>query len=141
MVKTVLKEIIIVLILCIAILLILGVLFYDYNPVGKVIPNKIAYTTPEEIKEELEEEEKIETQISIQNKIYVVDDTDLNIYKKSKTYNPSKENPFATTDSTSVSTTGNNNIKVDPNGQTTGGTSGRRNKQNYNRREFGKYIK
>lgn len=116
MVKTILKEIIIILLLCVIILLILGVLFYDYNPVGKVIPNKIAYTTPEEIKVEIEEE-NIETQISTQNRVYVVDDTDLNVYKKSKTYDPSKENPFATTEWASVSSTTGNTIKLDTNGQ------------------------
>ena len=49
MIKTVFKEIIIILLLCLAILLILSVLFYDYNPISKVVPNKIAYTVPENI--------------------------------------------------------------------------------------------
>ena len=38
MAKTVLKEIIIILLLCLAIILILGILLYDYVPIAKVIP-------------------------------------------------------------------------------------------------------
>ena len=54
MFKTIIKEIIITLLLCIAILLVLSILFYDYNPINKVVPNKIAYSVPENIKNELE---------------------------------------------------------------------------------------
>ena len=56
MVKSIIKEIIIMLLLCVAILLILGVLFYDYIPSNKVVPSKIAYSTPENIQEEINEE-------------------------------------------------------------------------------------
>ena len=56
MVKSIIKEIIIMLLLCVAILLILGVLFYDYIPSNKVVPGKIAYSTPENIQEEVNEE-------------------------------------------------------------------------------------
>lgn len=96
MVKTVLKEIIIILLLCLAILLVLSVLFYDYNPISKVVPNKIAYTAPESIKNDLEEENVIE-EIPVENKVYTIEGSDLNIYKKSNSYNPGKANPFATT--------------------------------------------
>ena len=56
MVKSIIKEIIIMLLLCVAILLILGVLFYDYIPSNKVVPCKIAYSTPENIQEVVNEE-------------------------------------------------------------------------------------
>ena len=39
MLKTVLKETCIMLLLCVAIVLILGVVFYDYIPANKAIPN------------------------------------------------------------------------------------------------------
>ena len=56
MVKSVLKEIFIMLLLCIAIVLILGVIFYNYIPTNKTIPNKLAeYTTPENVKAEIDE--------------------------------------------------------------------------------------
>lgn len=107
MIKSIIKEIIIVLLLCVAILLVLGVLFYDYNPINKVVPNKIAYTAPENIRNELEE--NVQNNLSIENKVYTVEGADLNIYKKSKTYNPSKENPFAsTTGNANIVTSGNN---------------------------------
>ena len=104
MIKVIFRETIIILLLCVAILLILGVLFYDYNPIGKVVPNKIAYTVPEDIKDDLEEENIIEEELVMQNIIYKVEGSDLNIYKKSNSYNPGKANPFAETvsDSTSV---------------------------------------
>lgn len=96
MIKTVLKEIIIILLLCLAILLVLSVLFYDYNPITKVVPNKIAYTTPEGIKNELAEENELK-EVPVENKVYTIEGSDLNIYKKSKSYNPGKANPFAST--------------------------------------------
>lgn len=118
MVKTVLKEVFIELLLVIAILVVVAILFYDYNPINKVIPNKIAYTTPENIKNELKEE-NIETEVSIENKVYTIEGSDLNIYKKSKTYNPSKENPFASTVEDENTTSGSNIVKTNTNGQTT----------------------
>ena len=127
MVKTILKESIIILLLCIAILLVLSILFYDYNPISKVIPNKIAYTTPENIKIELEEE-TIENTLSTQNRVYTIEGSDLNIYKKSNTYDASKENPFSTISSensnvTASSNTVNNTIQnTNNNNQTTNTT-------------------
>ena len=50
MVKSAIKEIFIILLLSIAILLILGILFYDYIPINRVIPQKEAYVTPENVK-------------------------------------------------------------------------------------------
>ena len=91
MVKSIIKEIIIMLLLCVAILLILGVLFYDYIPSNKVVPGKIAYSTPENIQEEVNEEviEANKTKIT-----YEVTDADLNIYKQSNSYVPGKEIHF-----------------------------------------------
>ena len=92
MVKSIIKEIIIMLLLCVAILLILGVLFYDYIPSNKVVPSKIAYSTPENIQEEINEEviEANKTKIT-----YEVTDADLNIYKQSNSYVPGKRDPFS----------------------------------------------
>jgi len=112
MIKTILKESFIILLLCIAILFILSLLFYDYNPINKIIPSKIAYEVPENIKNELEEETVTDT-LEVQNKVYRVEGSDLNIYKSSKSYDPSKDNPFATTveeDATTTSNTIKNNI-------------------------------
>lgn len=114
MIKSILKEIIIVLLLCAIILFVLGILFYDYNPINKVVPNKIAYSVPENIKNELEE--NVQNTLSVENKVYTIEGSDLNIYKKSKAYNPSKENPFASTSSEDENTT-NNTLKTNTNSE------------------------
>lgn len=98
MVKTILKETIIILLICIAILLILGVLFYDYNPLNKILPNKVAYSTPEEIKKEIQEDEVKDILESEYNVVYSIDSTDMNTYKKQNSYVAGKLNPFSTID-------------------------------------------
>lgn len=141
MVKTIIKEMVITLLLCIAILLVLSILFYDYNPINKVVPNKIAYSIPENIKNELEEE-NLQNTLTVENRVYTIEGADLNIYKKSNSYNPSKVNPFASTTSenTNVTNSGNtiknntsnNTSEVNTNNtqnsvKTDGGTTGSNN--------------
>ena len=62
MTKKVIKEIIIALLLCLAIILILGVLLYEYVPSNKIIPDTVSYTTPEAVREELSKSEDVEYQ-------------------------------------------------------------------------------
>lgn len=114
MLKSVIKEIFIILLLSIAILLILGILFYDYIPINRVIPEREAYVTPEEVKNEVEETitetEKIEV-------TYEVTDSDLNIYKQSGRYTEGKANPFALVEETNTvdeNQAGNNNVTTKP---------------------------
>ena len=109
MVKVVFKEILIVLLLCAAILLLLGVVLYDYNPTNKVIPNRVAYTVPDNIKAELEETTEKNT-LKIEPKVYTIEGTDLNVYKKSKIYNPSKQDPFENSTQSSGGVSGTSNI-------------------------------
>ena len=79
MFKSVIKEILIMLLLCVAIVLILGVIFYNYIPTNKVIPNKLAaYTTPENVKTEIEEKVEAAEKEEI---TYQIDGTDLKLYK------------------------------------------------------------
>ena len=59
MTKSILKELIIVLLLCLAIILVLGILLYEYVPITKTIPNQVAYTTPEDVKQELSEMKRL----------------------------------------------------------------------------------
>lgn len=98
MIKSILKEIIITLLLCIAILLVLSIIFYDYNPLNKIVPNKIAYSTPDEIQNEIQEKEVKDVLEGGVNIVYSIDSSDLNIYKKSNSYVSGKANPFATLD-------------------------------------------
>ena len=109
MIKTVIKEFVFILLLCTAIGFLLGIIFYDYNPINKVVPNKIAYNTPEDIRNELVEETMQNTTLSVENKMYTIEGSNLNIYKRSNTYNPSKENPFASTPSVDSNVTVNDN--------------------------------
>lgn len=93
MAKNIIKEIIIILLLTIAIILILGVLLYDYVPVNKLIPEKISYTTPEKVKSELETDSNADDMEVVVT--YEIDSTDLNNYKKIQEYVPGKKNPFS----------------------------------------------
>lgn len=123
MAKTILKEIIITLLLCIAILLILSIIFYDYNPLNKIVPNKIAYSTPEEIKNEIEQNEVKDILEGGVNIVYSIDGSDLNIYKKSNSYVPGKANPFAAiSEEVTEDGTGNGQTIV-KNNQSTGTTT------------------
>lgn len=123
MAKTILKEIIITLLLCIAILLILSIIFYDYNPLNKIVPNKIAYSTPEEIKNEIEQNEVKDILEGGVNIVYSIDGSDLNIYKKSNSYVPGKANPFAAiSEEVTEDGTGNGQTIV-KNNQVTGNTT------------------
>lgn len=93
MIKTIIKETIIMLLLLIAIVLGLGVLLYDYIPSSKIVPTVLPYETPTNIKEEL-------AQKVVDNKeevivTYQVDSKDLNIYEKTKSYNAGNPNPFS----------------------------------------------
>ena len=112
MIKSIIKEIFIMLFICVAIILVFGIVFYDYIPINKVIPSKVSYVVPEDIKGQLED-----TVIAEQDKViltYQIDSTDLNRYKNSGSYVPGKANPFE--------------AYVDPNSipanETEGGTTG-----------------
>ena len=93
MAKTIIREAIIMLLLCLAIILILGVLLYEYVPSNKIIPDKVSYTTPEKIKEEISKGENVDDEQVILT--YSVDSTDLNNYERINTYVPGKTNPFS----------------------------------------------
>ena len=110
MAKTIIKEIGIALLILIAIVLVLGILFYDYIPNNKTVPIEIeAYKMPEDIKTELKEAMP-EGQNIVET--YYIDSTDLNSYEATNDYDKGKPNPFAayeTEDSSSNNTVGNNN--------------------------------
>lgn len=103
MAKKVVKELIIILLLCLAIILLLGILLYEYVPMTKTIPTPVSYTTPENVKQELANTTTIdESQIIL---TYEVDSTDLNNYKRIQDYKPGKANPFSSYETTGTNTT------------------------------------
>ena len=102
MVKSIIKEIIIILLLVITILLILGILFYDYRPSTKKIPSQVAeYTLPQDMQKELEETlQSSEGQNII--KVYRVTSDDLKIHERNNDYIKGRTNPFDKIDATST---------------------------------------
>lgn len=115
--KSIIKEIAIMLLLLAAIVLGLGVLFYDYIPSSKVVPTILEYKTPDNITEELSEtitnnsEEVLIT--------YEVDSKDLKVYEKTKDYNAGNPNPFSYyTTGTVNNTNKDNTINNDKNSNT-----------------------
>ena len=116
MAKSIAKEIIIILLLCLAIILVLGILLYEYVPMSKTIPNQVAYTTPEDVKKELTSADSIDENQVIMT--YEVDATDLNNYKRTQNYKPGKANPFSSFDNTKTSGT-NTVTNASSNGGTT----------------------
>lgn len=121
--KTMIKEIIIVLLLVLAILLVLGIFLYDYIPMNKVVPKIEQYEVPNSIKEELEEIVD-DTNTTMTPIVREINNNDLKIYEKSKDYQKGKVNPFADTLSNTV--TGNtvvngNETTTKPNSGSQGG--------------------
>ena len=113
MAKNIVKEIIIILLLCLAIILILGILLYEYAPMSKTVPNPVSYTTPEEVQQELSSSSDVDNSQIIMT--YEVDSTDLNNYERINDYQPGKANPFS-----SYATSGENTTTS---GSSTGGSN------------------
>lgn len=113
MAKNVIKEIIIVLLLCLAIILILGILLYEYAPMSKTIPNPVSYTTPEDVQQELANTTSVDDSQIIMT--YEVDSTDLRNYERINDYQPGKANPFSSYEASGENTTNN--------GSSTGGST------------------
>lgn len=121
-IKSIFKEICIMILLCVAIVLVLGVIFYDSLPQNKVVPNKlVAYKTEENISAEINEE------VAAMNKVevtYEIKGSDLTLYKQTHSYKPGKPDPFSASISTNTSNpnggsatndVGGNATNTDPN--------------------------
>ncbi len=106
MAKNVIKELIIILLLCLAIILILGILLYEYVPMTKTIPNPVSYTVPEGVEEELNDASD-EVLLSFDNNSEQIDSTELNNYERINNYQPGKADPFSSYEQ-STSTSGEN---------------------------------
>lgn len=133
MAKTVIKEIIIMLLISLAIILVLGFLLYDYIPMAKVIPETVSYATPESVKDELLAAGGVdESQVIL---TYEVDSTDLNNYKKVHSYKAGKTNPFSSFETTGENTTsssGSTNSGNKTNNNTTSNNSNNTNNSSSN---------
>lgn len=115
MAKTIIREVIIALLVCLAILLVLSVMLYGYMPTNKIIPEVTTYETSREVKAEINSSSENETDESIQK--YEINATDINTYQKNN--NTGKVNPFAAPGKSSESEDEN----TGSNGTTSNGTT------------------
>ena len=90
--KKVFKEVVIAMLLCLIFILLLALILYNYVPANKTLPEKISYNTPEKIAEELKQSNEAEEDEVILT--YEIDNSDMNNYERTKSYNPGKSNPF-----------------------------------------------
>lgn len=110
MAKTIIRETIIALLVCLAVLLILSVALYNFIPSNKVVPEEVKYTPSKEIQTQLNSEVDKENNEVLMT--YEVTASDLENYQKAKEYVPGKANPFAavseSTDDSKSENTGSN---------------------------------
>lgn len=105
--KSILKEILIIVLLCCAICLILGVVFYDYIPTNKVVPSTVeAYKTSNTVKEEINQEV---VDYPKQNISFEITESDLRLYEQEDNFNSGKANPFAVISNTATGTNTSSN--------------------------------
>lgn len=103
--KKVMKEIAIVLLLCIAIILVLGLLFYQYIPSNKIVPNKVAYQLPENIAQELNNDID---DASFVNITYTLDSSEIQQSERKNEYDPGRQDPFAAIEQENTNTNSSN---------------------------------
>ena len=146
MAKNIIKEIIIMLLLCLAIILILGVILYEYVPSNKILPEEVSYVTPQNIKEELNSSNSVEEDKVILT--YEIDESDLANYQRIKDYKPGKVNPFSTYEEKTEenqsqngqNTTNNNSGSTNSNNSSSNGGSTQNSTQNTNTSSEGTYF-
>jgi hypothetical protein len=100
--KAVLKELIITLILCLAIILLIAVIMYEYAPDNKVIPEAVSYTAPQEATEVLKESVSEASQVLM---TYQVNSTDITNAERVGQYSAGKIDPFSSYEESEEETT------------------------------------
>ena len=115
MIKNIIRESIIVILILIVIILALGIVFYDYIPMNKIIPTKVeAYQISNELKEELDKQ-IIENANQTITKTYTVEAEELKQYEKNDEYDKGRNNPFSSIKEETDSTTQNQIVDIQPN--------------------------
>ena len=104
----IIKEIIIMLLVCLITMLILAIGLYKYIPNRKAVPEVVTYTASEDVKDLLEDNIDKKSDSDDVILTYEVTASDLTGYQSINTYVPGKSNPFAAA-SSSTSNDGNNN--------------------------------
>ena len=118
----VIKEIIIMLIVCLIGLIATSVILYDYRLSKKVIPAVEEYSATDEVAELLTDnvDSKENEQVIL---TYEVTSKDLKDYEKTNDYVPGKANPFAATSSTQPQNTDGNTVNNNSGSNTNANTS------------------
>ena len=112
----VIKEIIIMLLICLVTMLVLAIALYKYIPNRKVVPEVVSYTASDEVKDLLAD--NIDTKSDKDNVIltYEVTASDLNGYQSTNIYVPGKSNPFAAASKSTSTDGGRDGIQSEDNG-------------------------
>ena len=115
----VIKEIILMLLVCLAGMLLFAIVFYDYIPSRKTVPEIAKYSASDMIKEQKADNIDKTNQTII--KTFEVTSSDLTNYKIANDYVPGKSNPFGTkkTNPDAGSSTKNSGNTIDTNSGTT----------------------
>ena len=108
-----LKESTIMLLICLVLLLLLAVIFYEYIPSRKVVSEITKYVPSSKVSQQLSDNiDKLDAEVilTFEQGGYEVTSSDLNKYKITEDYVPGKANPFAEeAESVSGSTSTSNN--------------------------------
>ena len=107
--------------LCLAIILILGILLYEYVPISKTVPNPVSYVRTEAVEEELASSDTIDESQLVMT--YEINSSDLNNYKQMQEYKPGKANPFAAVSEDNTGNNNGNNSSNTSSGSTSTGTN------------------
>ncbi len=96
----VIKEIMLMLLVCLVGILLFAVLFYEYIPSRKEVSEVTQYSPTSTVSEQLSDSidstnENVISTFQYDKDAYQVTSTDLNRFKASKEYVPGKANPFA----------------------------------------------
>ena len=104
----IIKEIIIMLLVCLLTMLVLAIALYKYIPNRKTVPEVVKYTASEDVQDLLDD--NIDSKSDTDNVIltYEVTAGDLSGYQSTNTYVPGKSNPFAATASSDIAEDNNN---------------------------------
>ena len=92
----IIKEIIIMLLVCLAIMLLLAILLYKYIPNRKAVPEITTYVASEEVQEFIDD--NVDSKDKSEDVVLTceVTSSDLKNYQATEDYVPGKANPFGT---------------------------------------------
>ena len=91
----IIKEIIIMLLVCLVAMLILAIVLYKFIPSKKIVPEITTYEVSEQVQDLLDDNIDSREKDSKVLATYEVTKSDLSGYQKSNDYIPGKANPFA----------------------------------------------